>query len=151
MSAKEYINHVRLCGLNNLEIWNKQLLDILEFLGELQNSKPRVKEELTKEIENMQKLREKTQAIIQENRSEIDQFKNILEKMKEGRCKQFLIDYVINLYTPNQILENYCYSDMTIVYKLKIQACKSLDKIMGDNSIIYPLRLARRGQKSILR
>ena len=131
MSAKEYIENVRLCNLNNIELWNKQLLDVSEFIKELENSKPRVKEELTKEIENMQKLRKKTQAIIQENRSEIDQFKKLLERMKEGQCKHFLIDYVINLYTHKDILEKYYYADMTIVNQLKSRACKSLDKIMG--------------------
>ena len=91
------------------------------------NSKE-VKASAEEAIKRIEQVREKVIRNIDANIKELERFKDILRSCKEGQCKQYIIDYVLNELSNTELTDKYLYVDLASVNTLKYRAVKLWNK-----------------------
>ena len=87
-----------------------------------------VKASAEEAIKRIEQVREKVIKDIDANIKELERFKDILRSCKEGQCKQYITDYVLNELSNKDIADKYLYVDPASVNKLKHRAAKLWNK-----------------------
>lgn len=138
MAPDKYLQSIR--DLNKkIEIYKMMRRETEEALNHIKASIPsddRVQRSRTggldtKIIRNMEKLEEIDSWISAANTKQLSRKNDALQKieaLKEGQCKQFLLDYYIAGKSEKQIAREYHFSNFDSVYGLKTRALKYFKK-----------------------
>ena len=126
MTIQKDIDYYRNCNFI-ISIFLKELCEIdseLKLMNQrmLCISDKALREDSKNSIDKALKIRKDTIRIIDNNNKALEEFKKILAIYKDGQCKQYLIDYVLNNMSNAAILEKYLYTDPASVNQLKKRA-----------------------------
>lgn len=136
-TVKNYVYSVKAAHYI-IDLWRKEILRLKEDYKTIckteKNYKTIIDESVRESFKDCKKiitkLIDEDQNRIRTQQKRLKEFTKHIEKLKISVTKQYLIDYVINNMSDNDICAKYCYSDITTVYKVKRNAIKKLETVI---------------------
>lgn len=136
-TVKNYVYSVKAAHYI-IDLWHEEILRLKEDYKTIckteKNYKTIIDESLRESFKDCKKtitkLINEDKDRIRTQQKSLEEFTKHIEKLKISVTKQYLIDYVINNMSDNDICAKYCYSDITTVYKVKRNAIKKLETVI---------------------